>query len=371
MALPSLARWLPWALGWCLLARVPTPRRPSAGDWPAPAIVVPARDEEHRLARLLASLESQSLRPAEIVVVDDCSRDRTADVARLGGARVVAAGEPPAGWLGKPWALTAGVLATESPVVVLLDADVELGAPEALASLVDELAATTGLVSVQPWHAVERPVERLAAVCNLVSMMGVDAFGATSRWSTPTGAFGPCLVTRRADYERVGGHAARPGAVLDDASLARAYLRAGMQVRVLGGGALVRFRMYPGGWRELREGFTKNLAPGAGGVRALTLVLIACWVTGALRSAGRLAAVLVRPGAGAPARLLRATGYAAWSAQLWWMLRRVGRFGPAVAVAYPLPTVAFVWLCARSGAAAARGHAPWKGREVRLRPRPA
>ena len=44
-------------------------------------VVVPARNEEGRIGRLLLSLRGQSLRPARIVVVDDSSTDATAEVA--------------------------------------------------------------------------------------------------------------------------------------------------------------------------------------------------------------------------------------------------------------------------------------------------
>jgi poly-beta-1,6-N-acetyl-D-glucosamine synthase len=42
------------------------------------AVVTPARNEELNLGRLAAALEAQTLRPAEWVVVDDASTDRTA-----------------------------------------------------------------------------------------------------------------------------------------------------------------------------------------------------------------------------------------------------------------------------------------------------
>ena len=56
-------------------------------------------------------------------MVDDCSADGTAGVARALGARVVAGREPPQGWVGKPWALQQGLEAARGEVVVSLDAD--------------------------------------------------------------------------------------------------------------------------------------------------------------------------------------------------------------------------------------------------------
>ncbi|MBD3160773.1 MAG: glycosyltransferase [Candidatus Eisenbacteria bacterium] len=51
-------------------------------------VLIPAYNEEERLAEVIAGV--RRIRPdAEILVVDDCSRDRTGAVARRAGARVV------------------------------------------------------------------------------------------------------------------------------------------------------------------------------------------------------------------------------------------------------------------------------------------
>ncbi|MFI2752275.1 glycosyltransferase [Cellulomonas sp. P22] len=52
-------------------------------------VVVPARDEATRLPRCLRSLAGQTLAPHEVVVVDNASRDSTAEIASQAGARVV------------------------------------------------------------------------------------------------------------------------------------------------------------------------------------------------------------------------------------------------------------------------------------------
>ncbi|MDO9175154.1 MAG: glycosyltransferase, partial [Actinomycetota bacterium] len=55
---------------------------------PAISVVIPARDEEHRIAGVLAPLVDAP-GVVEVVVVDDRSSDATAQVARDYGARVV------------------------------------------------------------------------------------------------------------------------------------------------------------------------------------------------------------------------------------------------------------------------------------------
>ena len=61
--------------------------------------VVPARDEEAALPSLLSGLVGQP--GVRVVVVDDASRDATAEVARSHGVEVIESSGPPAGWAGK------------------------------------------------------------------------------------------------------------------------------------------------------------------------------------------------------------------------------------------------------------------------------
>lgn len=342
-----------WLVGFWLLWRVPRPE-PGEADGPV-AVVVPARDEEANLARLLPTLVPQ-LRPGdEVVVVDDDSADATAEVARAAGATVVTASLLPEGWTGKNWACWTGARATAAPVVAFLDADTRLE-PGGLARLLAERRRRGGLVSAQPYHAVERPYEVLSALFNLVAMMGTDAFTPLGERLSPRGAFGPCLACARTDYLAAGGHAAVRADVVDDVALARRFLAAGLPVACLGGRGTVRFRMYPRGLGQLVEGWSKNVAAGAGGTRLLTLALVGAWVWG-LVSASVGAAVF--PFAWA------AVLYAAHAAQLSWMLRRVGSFGVGAALAFPVLVLAFLGIFARSLVLTlGTGRVSWKGRRV-------
>jgi 4,4'-diaponeurosporenoate glycosyltransferase len=346
---------LRWSLGWWLLWRTPAPGGTAPLD--GVSVVVPARDEADNLGRLLPSLPAG----LEVVVVDDGSTDGTAEVARRHNATVVRPGDPPPeGWTGKAWACWHGAQATRNEQLVFLDADVVV-APGGLEAAVAEhgrLGPGGGLVSVQPWHAVERPYEQLSAFFNLIAPMSIDAF--TPRRPRPTGAFGPCLVVDRATYERSGGHGAEQvrGAVLDDVQIARAVRdTAGAPVHVFAGRRTnLTFRMYPHGAGQLAEGWTKNFAGGAAGTRPLTLVLVTLWLSGAIAA---IAAVVAAP-----------VLYAAYAVQLAVQLRRVGRFSPFTAALYPIPLAFFVGVFLRSlFRTYVRRQVTWRGRTVPTRTR--
>ncbi|MFO7343182.1 MAG: glycosyltransferase, partial [Bacillaceae bacterium] len=75
---------------------------------PLVSVIIPARNEEKNLPHLLASLQKQTYKSMEIIVADDGSADRTAEIAENFGARVVCVTEPPENWTGKTWAVWNG-----------------------------------------------------------------------------------------------------------------------------------------------------------------------------------------------------------------------------------------------------------------------
>lgn len=337
----------------------------------AVSVVVPARDEAASLPRLLRSLTAQTVEVAEVVVVDDDSSDDTAAVATALGARVLPAGAPPAGWTGKAWACHVGTEASGSELLLFLDADVEL-APDALARLLAVHAQHGGLVSVQPYHRVVRPYENLSAYFNVVAVMASGAFAGRPGWRQT--AFGPCLLARREDHRRAGGHAAVRGEILDDVALAAAYHRSGLPVRCLTGGRTVAMRSYPDGPRQMAAGWTKNIASGAGATEpraALGAVALICAHHAV--AVGVLAAVVwavTTAGAswshGHPAVWL--AGWVGLSWQLRGLLRRLGSFRWWTWLLFPLPLLAFDALFLRSAVlTVVRRSVRWRGRAVDLR----
>lgn len=99
---------------------------PLTAGRPTLSVIIPCLNDAQLLDRCLRSLRTQTLAPAEIIVVDNGSTDDSAAVARRHGARVV--DEPRRGI---SWATRAGFDAADGDVLIRLDADVEL-APDHL-----------------------------------------------------------------------------------------------------------------------------------------------------------------------------------------------------------------------------------------------
>jgi 4,4'-diaponeurosporenoate glycosyltransferase len=333
-----------WLSAWLLAARIhrlprPVPELRSARAEPSVSVVVPARNEQQRLPALLRALRDEPLH--EVIVVDDGSTDDTAALALEAGATVVAS-DPPPGWTGKSWACRRGATEATGDVVAFLDADTE---PRAgfVSDLAAEAARTGGLVSVQPQHRIESTYERLSATCALVAVLGA---GTGDR---PV-AFGPAVAVPKSVYEQAGGHEIAAGAVAEDLALAAGFANEGIPVHAyLDGGTGISARMYPEGFRQLAEGWTKNLSAGAGHIPWWRSALVALWITGSLT-----------------ALTLGPLAYALVALQHVVLLRRVGKFGLATALLWPLPMLAFVVFFTRSALSRLlRRQVSWRGRMVR------
>jgi 4,4'-diaponeurosporenoate glycosyltransferase len=353
-----------WLLGWALALRLPQLPVGSPLRARRVSLLIPARNEAATLPHLLAALARQTLRPEEVIVIDDHSEDGTAAIGHQAAdrlpVRVIQPPPLPAGWCGKTWALHHGVQASTGEVLMFFDADTE-PAPQCLERLLASLEQQDGLVSVQPYHRTEKPYEQLSLLFNLVGLLAV-----------PLGpgcgvAFGPAMATSRADYERAGGHAGVADKVVEDWFLAHRYEQAGMKVSAWIGADALAYRMYPGGLRDMVSGFDKNFATAAGEVRWPWMLAVLLWLSGLFWAAWCLpAAVLGWPLVGSHALSLNALIYGTYALQLLLLSRMVGRFH-WINLIFPLPVLFFLGVFVLSILNLERGQVEWKGRRFSTR----
>jgi glycosyltransferase involved in cell wall biosynthesis len=365
MGIVNISLLIRWCLGWLLSLRMPALPASAPRGNPAVAVLIPARNEASTLPHLLNALQHQSVQPSELLVIDDHSSDQTAQIALQTcpqlGVRLVRPPPLPEGWCGKTWALHCGVAACSADLLMFLDADTE-PAPDFLAALLACHQQLGGLVSVQPYHRTERGYEQLSLLFNLVGLMAVPL--------GPHGgvAFGPAMVTSRADYERIGGHQAVAGKVVEDWFLAHLYERAGLPVSAFIGHGLLAYRMYPGGLGDMVMGFAKNFATAAGEVRWLRMLGVLLWLSGLFWAAWCLPASLLGwPMVGDRSLAANLLLYGAFALQLLLLSRRVGSFG-WINLIFPVPVVFFLGVFGLAITNLERGYVQWKGRTVPTRP---
>lgn len=128
------------------------------------SVVVPAYNAEHFLEATLRTVHEQTCAPAEIIVVDDASTDRTRAIAEAAGARVITHAENG----GPARARNTGVAAASAPWIAFIDADD--------AWLPDKLAAQ--------WAAVQRWPDAPFCFTDYATVSD-DTPGPSSRFTDP------------------------------------------------------------------------------------------------------------------------------------------------------------------------------------------
>jgi 4,4'-diaponeurosporenoate glycosyltransferase len=325
-------------------------------------VIIPARNEAERLPALLSSLKRQTLRPLEILVVDDHSTDGTADLARGLGATVLQAGPLPEGWKGKTWACQEGARRAAGDLFVFLDADTFL-TPSGLARLARSHGRLGGVLSVQPHHEIKRPYENLSAVFNVIQLAASNAFTIFGDRVKQKRLFGPCLVLGRETYAAAGGHEAVKDAVVENFSLSQIFIVKGISLQCFRGGGVLSYRMYPDGFMDLVDGWTRSISAGARGTAAWVMVGIVGWLMGGLGTFRHLALDVLRGNWEHIPWLVIIYGCFALQARRFFS--RAGSFSVWAALLYPIPVIVFVLVFLRSGFyRIARRAQFWKGRSV-------
>lgn len=332
---------------------------PPVGE--AVSVLVPARDEAHRIAPTIRSLLAQTGVPdLEVLVLDDGSSDGTADVVGVTGAadprlRVLAGRPPRTGAPGKPHACAQLAAAARGRVLVFVDADVVLE-PRAVAAAVATLR-DAGLDLLCPWprQLADGVLPRLLQPLQVWSwsvLLPLRAAEHSARPSTAV-ACGQFLLVDAAALERAGGFAAIDGEVLDDLALARAVKRSGGHAGIADGSGVAACRMYDDG-TALAAGYEKSLWAAFGSA------------PGAVAVAGLLALVyLVPPVAALGGSRVGLLGYGAAVVSRSVVARRTRAPVWPDAFAHPVSIGALLGLLARSWAGHRRGTLTWKGRVLR------
>ncbi len=204
--------------------------------WPETVAVIPARDEAASVGRAVESLLRQDY-PGRltVVLVDDNSRDGTADAARTAAAgakaaerlRVVAGAPLAPGWTGKLWAVHQGLaeaarFAPNAAYVLLTDADI-VHEPAGLRRLVAKAETERRrLVSLMVKLRCEAGWEKLLIPAFVFFFQKLYPFSWVNDPNRPTAAAaGGCMLVRRDTLSDIGGVERIRNRLIDDCALAR------------------------------------------------------------------------------------------------------------------------------------------------------
>ena len=245
------------------------------------SVLIPARNEEANIAAALCSvLESENV-DLEVIVLDDGSTDRTAEIVR-GFAdprvRLETAQPLPPGWCGKNFACHQLAALSRHPLLVFMDADVRVSRPDSLARLAEFVEQSeASLVSGVPHEETRGLTEKLIIPLIHFVLLGFLPLERMRKSTDPrfAAACGQILAVRREAYEQTGGHAAIANRIHDAVALARNFRAHGFATDLFDATDTFHCRMYQHA-AEVWHGFAKNAQEGLGAPRLIipsTLVL--------------------------------------------------------------------------------------------------
>ncbi|MFI4923183.1 MAG: glycosyltransferase, partial [Burkholderiales bacterium] len=194
------------------------------GDLSDVTVLIPARNEATVIQKTLAALNSQG-RNLSLVVVDDQSADGTAELARKAWTDrlIVVAGAPlPSGWSGKLWALEQGRQHVQTPLVLLMDADIELK-PGIVGCLREYMRRhEVAFISLMAAPMMSNFWEKLLMPAFIYFFKLLYPFYlSNSGKSKVAAAAGGCILMQSRLLDEIGGFAAIKDELIDDCSLAR------------------------------------------------------------------------------------------------------------------------------------------------------
>ncbi|MCD6294599.1 MAG: glycosyltransferase [Deltaproteobacteria bacterium] len=187
-------------------------------------VLIPARNEAEVIQTTLAGVMAQG-RDVKVILVDDQSEDQTAALAgeMFETDLKIISGQPlPDGWSGKLWALHQGFQQVDTPLALLLDADIELK-PGILSKLRREMMKKKiHLISLMAYLRMVSPWEKLLMPAFIYFFKLLYPFRlSNSDFPWVAAAAGGCILLRTDMLKAIGGFAAIRGQLIDDCALAR------------------------------------------------------------------------------------------------------------------------------------------------------
>ena len=230
-------------------------------------VIVPARNEKTNLGACLQSLVAQSEeiftlgKDWELIVVDDHSTDRTAEIARgFAGVTLMEARKLEKGWTGKNNAVWTAAKQARGRWLLFTDADTMHELASLRHAIHEAERHKVGMLSYSPRQIVSGLAQRSLmplVFCELaLAYPPAKVSDPNSRLAAANGQF---LLVEREAYRRIGGHASVSDKVLEDVELAFIAKRRRVGLRFRYAEDAVATRMYRT-TAAMIEGWTKNLA---------------------------------------------------------------------------------------------------------------
>ncbi len=234
---------------------------------PLISVLIPARNEEDNIKRCINSLLKQDYENIEILVLDDGSTDRTAEVINKLSKKDVRVrlyhGKPLArGWLGKSYACQQLAGYAKGQYFIFVDADT-LHFPTSISSAVACLLKyEVDALSVFAKQIMVTLHERMTLPFSNFMILGFMplALIRKSKKALFCTAIGQFMLFKKEVYEAIGGHESVKGEILEDIIISKQVKRYGYKFMIFDGRSNLYCRMYHN-FSEVVNGYAKVLFP--------------------------------------------------------------------------------------------------------------
>ena len=260
-----------FSVSWNLIDR-PVLQRSNLADPVSISILIPARNEENNIARLVDAINQIQYPNWNCFILNDQSTDRTWEIISA-----IAKEDPrinaingqqlPEGWLGKNWACHQLANEADGEYYLFLDADIEHIHPRLLQyMLAYAIKKKIGLLSLFPEQRMDSLGERLVVPIMHYLLLATLPLSWIFhlKGSSFSAANGQCMLFRAADYDQFQWHQLVKSEVVEDIAIMSELKRQGLKGMTLLGNNLIRCRMYHS-LTEGINGFSKNMLAGFGG----------------------------------------------------------------------------------------------------------
>lgn len=245
------------------------PREDGSSGGTAPvSVIVPARDEESSIEAALTALMKSEQATLEVIVVDDHSTDRTAEIVQrlaVKDARIRYHAAPvlPEGWNGKQHACWVGANAARYDKLLFLDADVRMKSDGVARCLAQMEQSQMPLVSGFPFQETGTILEKLLIPMMHVLLLGYLPIQRMRQTSDPSFAAGcgQLFLADRSEYFLMEGHRSIHASRHDGIQLPKRYRRRGYFTDIFDASDIATCRMYHNAWQVWR-GLSKNAHEG-------------------------------------------------------------------------------------------------------------
>ncbi|HSX23694.1 MAG TPA: glycosyltransferase [Candidatus Saccharimonadales bacterium] len=195
----------------------------SDSELPTVTVAIPARNETQELEECLNSLIANEYPKLEIIVLDDCSQDKTADVIRSfaqKGVRFVGGGPPADRWLAKNQAYEMLYREASGDLILFCGVDARFG-PQAVRSMVNLMHARgKSMLSVLPSRSSSSPASAF-----IQPMRYWWELALPRRLFNRPAVLSTCWMIKRTSLKKLGGFAAVSHSILPEGFFARELVR--------------------------------------------------------------------------------------------------------------------------------------------------